>query len=637
MASLIARRHLNATQTELSTVMQRLASGKRINSARDDAAGLAIATRMTSTINGLAVANRGILDSQSMLLTAEGALGAVDSNLQRMRELALQALNPTLNRTDREALQAEVAQIKEEVGRIAAQTRFNGRNLIDRGAVLNASDFEPGTSFERIDFTALEGEELIAAQKQVIVDQLRNRWLAEAEDLIAEQYGLTGDGATIEIFIDEPPEPGLEGFAAYIRSTSEPATGLGVDIELHINLQSFLPLNPPTSGPVGDPINFANALGLSDRTIAHEMVHAVNRRNINTGTSRWFEEGVADFIHGADERVINYLAGAGGAGDSPTENFVGNNVTNRDALAAEIGDGTGGPDAWNTAGEYAASYLAVKYLDQAIRDTGGNGVRDIFDKMKADPLTVGVNEAIQAVLADLNTLNGATALQVNGLGGSGFTDEASFLTAFTATGDAAGGGSQFIRDKMTLLDDDTGSIGGSDYGGFVTDADEVIPNDVNWQAEPLDNWEIVWPEGFEPPVPGLGLETETEVTRIQVGTGIGDTIDITLGGANLDALRIADIDVSTGDNSVLATIDKAIEHVAMQRGLLGASINRLEMAFDTNSLYSLNLSEARSRIEDADYAAEITRLSSLQVRQQAGIAMLSQANAQPQLVLQLLQ
>lgn len=633
----MAQRHLNSAQSEIGTVMQRLASGKRINSARDDAAGLAIATRMTAQINGLGVANRGILDSQSMLLTAEGALGAIDSNLQRMRELALQALNPTLNGTDREALQAEVSQLKDEIGRIASQSTFNDRNLIDRGAVYNAFDFEPGTSFDRIDFSALEGDELIAAQKQVIVDQLRNRWLAEAESLIAEQYGLTGDGARIEIFIDEPPEAGLEGFAAYVRSTSNPSTGLGEDIELHINLQSFLPLNPPTSGPVGDPINFYNALGLNDRTIAHEMVHAINRRNIDTGTSRWFEEGVADFIHGADERIINYLAAAGGGSDSVREAFVGNNVTNRDALAAEIGDGTGGADAWNTAGEYAASYLAVKYLDQAIRDTGGNGVRDIFDKMKVDPLTVGVDEAIQQVLADLNAANGATALQVDGLGGAGFTDEASFLTAFTAAGDAAGGGSQFILDRMTLLDDDTGSITGSDYGGFVTDADEVIPNDVNWQAEPLENWEIVWPEGFEPPVETAGLETETETISVQVGTAGGDTLDIALGGANLEALRIEDLDVADGDDAVLATLDKAIEHVALQRGLLGASINRLEMAFDTNSIFQLNLTAARSRIEDADYAAEIARLSSLQVQQQAGIAMLSQANVQPRLVLQLLE
>jgi flagellin len=639
IASLRTQRALANTQSDMAAVMERLASGKRINSARDDAAGLAIASRLTAQVNGFNVAMRNASDGQAMLQTSDGALSAITENLQRMRELALQATNGTLGAGDREAIQLEVEQLKNEIDRVAKQTKYNGINLLDRDAVYSAADFEPGTSFERIDFSALEGEELVQAQKQVIVDQLRNRWLREAERMVEEAYGITGDGAEITIFIDEEPEPGTEGFAAYVRSSIDPTTGLGQNIELHLNLDSFLPVNPPTTGldPDTSPTQF-NAFGLADRTIVHEMVHAVARRSINTGTSRWFEEGLGDLIHGGDERVASYLFAAGQAGDAsvdvPLPNIAGNNVTNRDALADEIGDGTGGADAWNTAGEYTASYVAVRYLDQAIRDSGGNGVRDVIDKLKADPTSVTVDDAIQQVAADL----GGT-LQVSGYAAS-FNDEASFLTAFRTDGDAGGGGSQFIRDRIDIMNADTGSIFGIDAdptGGTLLSAETVVPDENAWEAQPLDNWTVVFPEGFEPPEPSLRLGTETASMALQIGPYAGDTLTVELGGANLNALRLESVDVSGGDDSVLELIDRAMDHVSVERGLLGATMNRLQSIVDTSAIMVTNLSAARSRIEDADYAAEATELARLQVLQQAGVAVLAQANAAPQLALQLLQ
>ncbi len=618
--------------------MARLSSGKRINSARDDAAGLAIAERLSRTVRGLGVTARNAMDGQSMLQTSDGALAAITENLQRMRELAVQASNGTMSVGDRQAIQLEVEQLKSEIDRIAKETRFNGVNLLDRDAVYTAADYEAGTSFERFDFSALEGEALVKAQKQVIVDQLRNRWLAEAEALVQTYYGITGDGASIEIFIDETPEVGTEGFAAYVSSTINPASGLGQDIELHLNLDSFLPLNPPNTGV--DPsvsINQFNALGLADRTISHEMVHAVARRSINTGTSRWFEEGIADFLTGADERVAGYLFAAGQAGDSSIDvalpNIAGNNVTNRNALADEIGDGTGGADAWNTAGEYASSYVAVRYLDQAIRDSGGNGVRDVIDIMKTNPGSVTLDSAIAQVVSDL----GVTDLRVSGYA-TGFTDEASFISAFRTDGDAGGGGSQFIRDGMNIMNDDTGSIAGLDVNptALSLDAQSVVSDESNYQVQPLQHWEVIFPPGFEPPEATPRLGTALASISVQLGTERGESIDLELGGANLNALRLEDFDVSTGDASVLRQIDRALDHVSFERGLLGATMNRLEMAFHASSLFAGNLTEARSRIADADYASELSNLTRQQVLQRAGVSMLAQANAQSGLVLQLL-
>ena len=131
IASLNAQRNLNASQNSLATSLQRLSSGLRINSAKDDAAGLAIASRFTSQINGLNQAARNANDGISLAQTAEGALGVIGDNLQRIRELAVQSSNATNSNTDRAALQTEVGQLLNEIDRVADQTSFNGVKLID--------------------------------------------------------------------------------------------------------------------------------------------------------------------------------------------------------------------------------------------------------------------------------------------------------------------------------------------------------------------------------------------------------------------------------------------------------------------------------------------------------------------------
>ncbi|HMN92475.1 MAG TPA: flagellin [Hydrogenophaga sp.] len=129
--SLNAQRNLSASQGSLATSMQRLSSGLRVNSAKDDAAGLAISERMNSQVRGLNVAARNANDGISLAQTAEGALGKVGDMLQRMRELAVQASNATNSQSDRDALNSEVTQLKAEIGRVAEQTSFNGTKLLD--------------------------------------------------------------------------------------------------------------------------------------------------------------------------------------------------------------------------------------------------------------------------------------------------------------------------------------------------------------------------------------------------------------------------------------------------------------------------------------------------------------------------
>jgi flagellin len=129
--SMNAQRNLSMSANSLATSMQRLSSGLRVNSAKDDAAGLAIAERMNSQVRGLSVAARNANDGVSLAQTAEGALGKIGDMVQRVRELAVQSSNATNNNTDRAALQSEVSQLMSEIDRVANTTTFNGTKLID--------------------------------------------------------------------------------------------------------------------------------------------------------------------------------------------------------------------------------------------------------------------------------------------------------------------------------------------------------------------------------------------------------------------------------------------------------------------------------------------------------------------------
>ncbi len=134
LPSLNAQRNLNGTQNELATSIQRLSSGLRVNSAKDDAAGLAIASRMDAQARGMNVAVRNANDGISLAQVAEGALGKVTDMLQRMRELAVQAANASNTTSDRTSLNAEFRQLADEVNRTLASTRFNGQAILSASA-----------------------------------------------------------------------------------------------------------------------------------------------------------------------------------------------------------------------------------------------------------------------------------------------------------------------------------------------------------------------------------------------------------------------------------------------------------------------------------------------------------------------
>jgi flagellin len=149
--SLNAQRNLSTSQGSMATSLQRLSSGLRVNSAKDDAAGLAIAERMQSQVRGMSVAVRNANDGVSLAQTAEGALSKVSDSLQRMRELAVQSANATNTTTDRDALADEFKELQSEIKRVVDSTRFNGLDVLKGGQTFTFQVGANNTAVDRVD------------------------------------------------------------------------------------------------------------------------------------------------------------------------------------------------------------------------------------------------------------------------------------------------------------------------------------------------------------------------------------------------------------------------------------------------------------------------------------------------------
>ncbi len=168
ISSLNAQRNLSTSLNSLSTAMQRLSSGLRINSAKDDAAGLAISDRMTSQIRGSNQAARNANDGISLSQTAEGALNEISNNLQRIRELAIQSANATNSTSDRASLDAEAQQLIQEISRVSSQTTFNGLNLLD--GTFQTQKFQVGANADQtIEVTSIADSRATALGSNLLV------------------------------------------------------------------------------------------------------------------------------------------------------------------------------------------------------------------------------------------------------------------------------------------------------------------------------------------------------------------------------------------------------------------------------------------------------------------------------------
>jgi flagellin len=280
IASLNAQRNLNESQRDANVAFERLSSGLRINSAKDDAAGLAISTRFQSQISGLNVAQRNASDGISLAQTTEGALSEVINNLQRIRDLAVQSANATNSASDRLALDQEVQQRIEEIARIADQTTFNGLKVLDGS--FGEQQFQVGANAgDTIDVNLTKGSRADQIGSLAVSGsrQVSNAPLAEGDLTIAvgdsEAFAIPGTGTDSSArakaeAIDSANIPGLPTVTATNVqdvgfSDIAAATGAGTriySIDISVGTASYT-VSASTSGTAGDTITadeFATAI-----------------------------------------------------------------------------------------------------------------------------------------------------------------------------------------------------------------------------------------------------------------------------------------------------------------------------------------------------------------------------------------
>lgn len=256
LAAMNASRTYNRNQGTVSTAVQRLATGMRINSAVDDAAGLAIGQRMTSQIRGMNVAMRNLNDGLSMLQTAESGLQEIGNMIQRMRELSVQAANTAVvSYGDRRKLQLEVNELLKEVDRIAKDTDFNGVKILN----------------DNVHFAAVDSDQ------SAVIDALQRGWLEQAEDLVTTYFGLTGSARDLTVDLTGFSD-GAGGTLA--RVTAGVAAGVGniTSLTLQVDMSDVTDLTLPNGG---------SAPLYADRIIAHEFVHAVRHDNLQSNPTNF--------------------------------------------------------------------------------------------------------------------------------------------------------------------------------------------------------------------------------------------------------------------------------------------------------------------------------------------------------------
>ena len=516
--ALNAQNQLGKSQNEMQTAMERLSSGLRINSAKDDAAGLAISNRMTSQINGLNQAVRNANDGISLAQTAEGAVQETTNILQRMRELSIQAANGSNSASDRASLQKEVEQLQEEITRIAETSSFNGRNVLD--GTLGKTDLQVGAY----------------ANETISLDF--------AQSVKASDIGLSGKAASA---VTNTADVALEGFAGL--RTSPLTWGSGDAVEINVG-------GNKTSVELTDGMSAADMAGEFNKAEGLYGVQATTQVGIgqfNTGTS------TGDTFDLTVEGVQVFSAEAlNGATASGLESSI--TSATKDALA-----------------DKGISYSVVS-----------DGTNDYLTFTNSDGENVDLNlsvtsdsDAASVVVASINDGAAGTAEAVIGTDTLNGTISATESKSYDVTGDL-----DFTNAKVD-----------ADYNTFSITASGGGSGDV------LAGTAI-----------NTNLASSTSLSSV-------DGIDIGSAGGAQNAIDVID--------AALATIDDF-------RADLGAVQNRLESTISNLSNISENVNAARSQIRDADFAQETSNLSRSQILQQAGTAMLSQANASQQNVLSLL-
>jgi flagellin len=694
VASLNAQRNLNTSQSQLATSLQRLSSGLRINSAKDDAAGLAISERFTTQIRGLNQAVRNANDAISLSQTAEGALGEYGNILQRVRELSVQSANATNSSSDRAALNGEAQQLLQELGRISTQTQFNGQNVLDGS--FSAAQFQVGANANQTISVSISS----AATTSLGAYQFNNTSSPVSGSALA-----SGDLTINGVNVGASTNGGADSIVNAINSkTSETSVTAAAT-------STITAANAPTrkqdlaSGDlVINGVNIGAVTGSNNvATQGQNLVTAINLKTTSTGVTATANATTgAITLSSSVGKTIAVTSSNGAAGAAKVENATGLELAASQTAATNINTFTG------TAGTNTLVFTAVAvtgdaytvngqtYTFQTSGAVGNNAVNigadatasaaNLAAVITANETAQGAASKITAAAAtgtltvtskyatsstthtaitETNDSSGNTAVGAGAVAGAGvavgstiavggltyefgYSDSAvgggntkvvigastgtnnaqAFLTAVNAaytagtTNIQASGGAAAI----TLTSDNKGAQGTTDVTGIGSAVTAGIA--LSGAAGGAN--------GTYTASTTYGTISLNSNAAYQVGGANSTKAGLSTASATLTSISTIDISSVSGANSAISLVDGALDQVSKIRASLGAVQNRFQSTISNLSATTENLSAARSRIQDADFAQETALLTRGQILQQAGTAILAQANSLPQNVLSLL-
>jgi flagellin len=696
ISSLTAQRAIADSKNDLETAMERLATGSKINSASDDAAGLAMTQRMTAQIQGLNMAIKNSNDGIAMTKSIEGAITEVSDMLQRMRELSIQAANGTNSASDRTYLQDEVNLLIQEVTRVSANTRYNGSLILD-GTFIN----------KQLQVGIEEGEHITFSVDSVAANQIGAHTLVgngvnpETAGATAAVNPITTD-EDIEIFgylgtrivesssQDTAKEVAMKanlltaetGVKAYAKTYAALSSGDPTARTYNLKINNFQTGNfIISSTDVGDAVEAINrisgASGVTAKVDNNKVVlfdadgDDITIENTKVGTE--FVDLVVEKL-GEDGLVTNVIGQPVRLGEGATatnteatftqthgtlSNYASATHTLTDGtttLSITLGAGTPTTADLVSAFRSATGYDSFKFDVSANSTTGFTFTArepGVIQTAEQPVLTAAAAVTDEGALTAGTTGAAADSTRISGtlkfVSSHSFSVEQAGATKATFT-QTHGTLSNYASATHTLSDGTTTlsiTLGaGTPSTADLVTAFQTASGFADFKYDIAANSSTGFT--FTAKEPGAirtadqpVLNVATAVTNpgtLTVGVA-GDAVGYFASGSQTAALvDLTQVKISTeaGASDAISIIDAALDKVAQMRSDLGAIENRMDHTISNLMNIAEKTADSRSRLEDADFALESARLAKNQVLQQAGTSMLSQANQMNQLVMELL-
>jgi flagellin len=697
--ALTAQASMSNVEKLTATTMERLSTGLRINSAKDDAAGLAITNRMTSQIRGYAVAIRNSNDGISMAQTAEGAMGQVTNMLQRMRELSVQAATGSVNDQDRVSIQQEVDQLKAEIDNVANKTNHNNIKLLDgsAGKIVLQTGTNANDTME-IGFGSVKTKDIGMGSRASLSSVATNYAAADAPALKDGDLILNGVVVGASLATDDTKSSAANASSAISKAAAinrvADQSGVTATVGKTVAFGSKMTAAAEDGTLVINGVSTATIYTTDDAELSRVAVmtainnisgqtgvKAINSHDDNQGIVLVAEDGrnidldlndmtaaatglgASNVYEGTYE--LNTLDGRAINVSSNVSGTLSNSGLNFGSFSADTAQAV-------TLGRLPTDLAPAAGTTAEITETGVfNGNTLVLNGVGIDAANANDDQASNTVVASSSKAASAIAIaaainkktdmtgvsataEPNLIKGSGF--EAGDVTALNLNGvdvEISLGANSTRDDVITAINAAQGKTGvvASAWGEGIT-LTAADGRNISISSDATDA-KALGLGGVTIGTAGDDSDAVTHYSTVKLSSDKAFTVESgsegndnfaalgfrrgTFGGSD-NALKIKDIDVTSqaGATEALKAIDAALNTVAADQAKAGAFQNRLDAVVSNLTESNQNMSASRSRILDTDYATETTNMARNQIIAQAATAMLAQANQSSQSVLSLL-